>query len=1128
MSHWKQLRLMVLTAFVAGLAATSAHAVPRINNLSLRGLQIGKTTTITITGSDLAPEPKFLLPVPEVQVAVQKAEPNQVIVDVTVPESTPPGIIPLRIARDSGISTPVLIGVDRLPQKPMAANVELPVALHGAITGTAVATTSFQGTKGQRVVVDVEARRLGSRLNPVVELRDSRRVPIQWAQESLKLSGDARLEMVLPADGTYMIVLHDALYQGANPGFFRLKVGDLIYADFAVPTGVQKGQKANVLLAGSVPEQGRTQEVSAGEVQTSIPAPLPTGANVIGPAPPLSISRLPEVAEVSTADQLQEVQAPAVVSGQLSEPGQVDKFKIVVQPGKRYRFDLYSNRLGSPLDGVLRLQNEQGGQLAAADDRPQVLDPLIDYTTKAEEKAVVAVISDLLGRGGSDLIYRLEIQEVPPRDFDLIISANTFQIPRQGVALLQVDAIRRGYNGPIKLELPGLFSSALVSGAEIPAGRTRALLTIGADAQQAFLQQVTTVRGHSVQLPNEVVCDALVAATPATRRSPWLRSDVGLAITPPAPLQIAWVGSETELPSGFNFTAKFKVDRQNVNAPVRLSLLTSQIPPVIADGQQKGQPDVAKTLRLDGTPQLAAGQSEGEVSIIVPTELPPGPYDFVLRGELLGADGKPVGEAMTASRRLNVVQPLQLQVAGQLEVKAKSGDGPTDVITGKLRRVLDLAAPVTLTLTGLPKELPAPSVVLESGKTEFQLPVSFPFGSQTGEYKAVNLVASATLPDNRVLTSNQVPVKLTVVEGNPPPPPGPLYRVFEDERFFLALLFEGGGKGELETTDRLSGQTSLKIAGNQRFRTSMPAWGFKITEKPKEGEFRYIRFAWKKTDGDSILLQLNANGSWGPQKGVQGPSFRYVAGPNPHPFNVAALQLDSQLPQTWQVVTRDLFADFGEFSLTGIALTPGEGGYGLFDHIYLARSLDDFEQCPEPIQPQQPLAIFEDESEFLAKLTEGSGQLSLDPSDKFAGAASLKVTPEQRFNPNIPGLGIKIRENPGEGEYRYLRYAWKKKGGTRICLQINHDGRWGPGRGAQAKFRYDSGTGPESYSAAIRLEEKLPEGWEIVTRDLYADFGEFTFTGLALSPIDGEFALFDHIYLAKTPRDFDLVHPQHK
>ena len=49
-------------------------------------------------------------------------------------------------------------------------------------------------------------------------------------------------------------------------------------------------------------------------------------------------------------------------------------------------------------------------------------------------------------------------------------------------------------------------------------------------------------------------------------------------------------------------------------------------------------------------------------------------------------------------------------------------------------------------------------------------------------------------------------------------------------------------------------------------------------------------------------------------------------------------------------------------------------------------------------------------------------------------------------------------------------------------------------------------------TAPVRVADQLPGEWVVVTRDLYADNGDFTLNGLALSPVDGEFALFDHIY----------------
>jgi biopolymer transport protein ExbB len=148
------------------------------------------------------------------------------------------------------------------------------------------------------------------------------------------------------------------------------------------------------------------------------------------------------------------------------------------------------------------------------------------------------------------------------------------------------------------------------------------------------------------------------------------------------------------------------------------------------------------------------------------------------------------------------------------------------------------------------------------------------------------------------------------------------------------------------------------------------------------------------------------------------------------------------------------------------------------------------------------------------------------PDDKFSGAASVKVTPGQRFSPMLPGLSAKIRENPGPGEYRYLQFAWKKQGGQRIGLQLGHDGRFGPDEGKPALFRYDAGPAPNaSFGGAVRLDGNLPGGFVLVTRDLFADFGEFTLTGLSLAALDGDFALFDHIYLGRHLRDFDLVAP---
>ena len=61
------------------------------------------------------------------------------------------------------------------------------------------------------------------------------------------------------------------------------------------------------------------------------------------------------------------------------------------------------------------------------------------------------------------------------------------------------------------------------------------------------------------------------------------------------------------------------------------------------------------------------------------------------------------------------------------------------------------------------------------------------------------------------------------------------------------------------------------------------------------------------------------------------------------------------------------------------------------------------------------------------------------------------------------------------------------------------------------------------------LNPKVPREWVIETRDLFADFkGPFNLTGVAITPMDGNFALIDGIYLGRTIEDLEKVMPAKK
>ncbi len=161
--------------------------------------------------------------------------------------------------------------------------------------------------------------------------------------------------------------------------------------------------------------------------------------------------------------------------------------------------------------------------------------------------------------------------------------------------------------------------------------------------------------------------------------------------------------------------------------------------------------------------------------------------------------------------------------------------------------------------------------------------------------------------------------------------------LFDDDPGFMSLLTEGDGQVRLEGNDRHRGDVSLVVSPPQRFSARIPGWDYQITEHPEPGQFRYLRFAWKQPLGDGVMIELAADGQW-PQPGES--RQRYFSGKNTTGW--MAVQVATERPETWTVVTRDLWEDFGEFTLTGIAPTAMHGE-AMFDQIQLLRSLENGE-----------------------------------------------------------------------------------------------------------------------------------------------------------------------------------------
>lgn len=955
MSSRQAFSVATLSLISTLVAASNALAIPQINNISQYGVQISQPTLVYFDGSELAPDAKVISSLPiRTQKIVEGAAPNRVGIEITIDDAAQPGVYTLRIASAAGISNPVLIAVDRLPQATFAEETKsLPIALSGSLSGSEVKRTTFVGTKGQRVMIDVEAQRIGGNFKPIVRLYDSRGRQLAGETSQPWWGGDCRCSAVLSENGKYTVELSDRQFRAGGPGIFRLKLGDFQTADRVHPAAfnsITAGQTKLSFFGGNVPKDAFGDVSTTGNIKSQQRAIFPQLPLVAGPQPSVLVSDHAEAVESPVVNgAVQEVAAPSVgINGILSATGEEDRYLFPVTANQKIRIDVFARRLGSPVDAVLSLRNEQGGQLVGADDAPASLDPMIaEFVVPANTAKLMVAVKDLIGRGGPEMNYRIAITDLAQPDFSLSVATDRINIPAGGTQTVPVQVVRQGYAGPIKLDLRGLPTNIQVAGNEIAAGSSQGLvsLTAAAGPRDAGL---ITVAAESVGTPAAMVRLAQIPEFSGTRLAPYHRNHLGWGVSPALPISITWALASDRLLQG----TPLPVDAQVIRAAgtvgnIRLRLMTTQ--PTITkkikeNNQDKEVVDLARTLRLASDVSLPPDQLATKSSIFVPGDLPAGTIDVVLVAELLAADGmNVVSTAYTPVKRLNVVAPIALALTSDANAAGKAGAGEAGKFTGKIARAEGFAKPVLVTLTGLPAGYLAPVVQVPASATDFTFELRFPFGTPPADLKNLQLIAATDVSDPYSQRSAPVAVNVNLTAGEKPVAEAPKELFDEDEKFFAALT-EGGGKIE-NHGEKQTGKIAVRVTPDQKYAARIPGLEAKIRENPGPGEFRYLRFAWRKAGGNSICLQLAHDGEFGPTtnaaSGREGAKFRYHAGPAGECYG-GSVTIDGNLPGGYVVVTRDLFADFGEFTLTGLGLSAVNGEAAWFDGLYLGRTANDF------------------------------------------------------------------------------------------------------------------------------------------------------------------------------------------
>ncbi len=166
------------------------------------------------------------------------------------------------------------------------------------------------------------------------------------------------------------------------------------------------------------------------------------------------------------------------------------------------------------------------------------------------------------------------------------------------------------------------------------------------------------------------------------------------------------------------------------------------------------------------------------------------------------------------------------------------------------------------------------------------------------------------------------------------------------------------------------------------------------------------------------------------------------------------------------------------------------------------------------LKPGDPTrrVLFDEDPDFPALLNRGGGRAEIVASRPYSGAVCLSIKPLQRSSEKIPGWNFHIVEKPAaEGEYRYLRLAWRTAG-TGVLIELATSGKWP--KPQDPRLRFYAGKNSSEWKAT-EITPEAPSNWREEMIDLWKAGGNFTLTGIAPTALGG-MAYFDRIELLQS------------
>ena len=741
----RRLSLLLIGCFVFFAFASDVEAYrPEIVSSVPRGVQRGTTQKVVISGTRLGDGRQLIVDREGIVVkSVTPIDDKKVEVEIEVPADSQPGLYPIRLVSETGLSNVMMFSVGTMPnveEKEPNSEFATPqllennVTVEGAVAREDEDYFAVELKQGERLTAELEGVRIKKGrsnpfFDPYIAILNSERFELATSDDAPLLQQDCLCSIEAPADGKYIIVVRDSSF-GGNNDRYRLHVGSYPRPIAVVPAGGEPGELVDMTFVSVSGDAWIEKVQMPSEVSDAFPLVV-SNERGVSPSPNfVRVQTIPNVIEREPNNSFKEStagQLPGAFCGIIAEKGDEDFFSFEAKKGQTANIRLYARKvLRSELDGVVNVYNDKGGRVGGNDDSGGP-DSFLEYKIPADGVYHVGV-SDHLRGGGPGYAYRLEVRMSEPQltltlpDRQRYV-ATQINVPQGNHAAVMINATRRGVSGAVDISGLNLPEGVTVVPIQMPANRTTVplLLTAAPDAKLDgrlvnFVGKIaenpvqgTYTQRHQLLIGrnNSVVYDYHAD-----------RAAVAVITAPSCKFEI--VQPKVPIVRNGSMELVVKVDRGDLDADIPIRLLYN--PPGIGSS---------------GSIKIPKGQNEAKIPITANSSAAIGEWPIIVYASVAG------NEIAT--------QPCKLEIADKIFTfgfpKTSAELGSTADVLVDLEIGREFAGTCEVELVGLPAGVicEESKKVVKNDTEQISFPVKIEEKARVGQHKT--LVARATITD---------------------------------------------------------------------------------------------------------------------------------------------------------------------------------------------------------------------------------------------------------------------------------------------------------------------------------------------------------------------------------------------